>query len=185
MTGIIIRAELQDADARRQLEEMMERMDRKKPFYDAVGDRLVGSALENFKRESGPDGKPWTPLKPATIRARKRLGYLPLTILRRNIKGLIGSPLAGSISWRASEDGVRIGSPKIYAAIHQLGGTIDKPAGSRWMAGRRFARRDKHPEGREVAIPAHKIVIPARPYIGISAADEEGILEDAENWLVR
>ena len=52
------------------------------------------------------------------------------------------------------------------------------------MAGRRFARRADAPEGREVAIKAHTITIPARRFLGVSAEDEEEILETAERWLM-
>ena len=62
------------------------------------------------------------------VKARTRAGQLPLTILRSNSKGKIGSSLAGSINARSTNDEVRIGSPVEYAAIHQLGGTIQKPA---------------------------------------------------------
>ena len=88
------------------------------------------------------------------------------------------------VNYIASAEDVRIGSPKVYAAIHQLGGTIQKPEGTRYMVGRRFAKRDKE-GGKDVKIRAHTITIPARPYIGISPADEEGILEDAQDWLTR
>lgn len=64
--------------------------------------------------------------------------------------------LRGSINMVASDTEVRIGSALIYAAIHQLGGE----------AGRN-----------------RKVTIDARPYLGISAADEEEIFAIAEDWL--
>ncbi len=182
MTGISISVELQEATARQALRDLLARMENPRGFYKGVGEALLASTSTRFETETGPDGKPWTPLKPATIRARTKAGQLPLTILRSNTKGKSGSSLAGSINYIASDDELRIGSPVAYAAIHQLGGTIEKQAGSRYMVGRRFAKRDKE-GGKDVAIKAHTITIPARPYIGISAADQEGILEQAQDWL--
>ncbi len=159
-------------------------MDNRQPFYAAVGERLLASTSTRFKTQTDPQGIPWAQLAPRTIKQRQARGQLPLTILRSNSKGMAGSSLAGSINYTASAEDVRIGSPKVYAAIHQLGGTIQKPESTRYMVGRRFAKRDKE-GGKDVKIRAHTITIPARPYIGISPADEEGILEDAQDWLTR
>lgn len=182
MTGISISVELQEATARQALRDLLARMENPRGFYKGVGDLLLASTSTRFETETGPDGKPWTPLKAATIRARTKKKQLPLTILRANTKGISGSSLAGSINAVFSDDEVRVGSTKEYAAIHQLGGTIEKQAGSRYVVGRRFAKRDKE-GGKDVAIKAHTITIPARPYIGISATDQEAILEQAEDFL--
>lgn len=72
-----------------------------------------------------------------------------------------------------------------YAAIHQLGGTIQKAEAKRRMAGRRFAKRDERPDGAEVPIRAHTITIPARPFLGLGARDLDVITADAEDWLTR
>lgn len=64
--------------------------------------------------------------------------------------------LMNSINMQASDSDVRIGSALIYAAIHQLGGD----------AGR-----------------GKKVTIPARPYLWMSAADEEEVVAIAEEWL--
>lgn len=161
------------------LRELMDALTRKTPMYDAIGDMMINWADENFRGQHAPNGTPWQVLTPATIRARMKRGRAQISILRET--GL----LRGSLNHVASEQGVSVGSSSIYGAIHQFGGTIDKKAGSRWMAGRRFAKRDKAPDGAEVAIRAHTITIPARPYIGVSK-DQEGIIaEEVEDWLTR
>lgn len=182
MAGITLTFDLRDEDASGRLARLISNMDNRLPFFSRVGDRLMLSIAENFRSETAPDGTPWAPHRPSTIRSRIRRGQVPLQILSSNTR--IGTSLRGSINRQVSNDELRIGSPAEYAAIHQLGGTISKPAGSRWMSGRRFAKRSGSPEGREVAIPAHTISIPARPFIGISNADREGIVEDAEDWLL-
>lgn len=186
MTGISIKVELQAEGAEAQLQELLDRMDNRRPFFMSVGERLLGSTKDRFKTATAPDGTPWTPLKPATIRARERRKLTPIAILRA--RGL----LAGSINYVATNDEVRIGSPVASAAIHQLGGTIEKPARPAKIyrkrnpdgsVGRRFVRKSESDHVTDVTIPAHTITIPARPFLGISTADEQGILEDAVDWL--
>lgn len=88
----------------------------------------------------------------------------PVTIARREKAGGSASPilrvsgaLRGSINSEPSATEVRIGTALIYAAIQHFGG-----------------------ESKGFMQPAE---IPARPYLGISAEDEEEILAIAEEWL--
>ncbi|RWR14247.1 phage virion morphogenesis protein [Paenirhodobacter populi] len=193
MAGIIIHAELHDEEAQTALQAILDRMANRRPFFAAVGERMLASAQDRFRSQTAPDGTPWVSLRPATIRARTRKGQLPLTILRSNSKGKIGSSLAGSIHYIASEDDVQLGSPLPYAGIHQQGGTINRSAREAKIyrrrdengLGRRFVGKDRANVVTDVTIPAYSITIPARPYLGLTGADEEGILEDAEDWLMR
>ncbi|MEI2806244.1 MAG: phage virion morphogenesis protein [Albidovulum sp.] len=189
MTGFSIRIEVDDAKARRNLEELLARMANPRPFYQAVGNLLVASVGRNFQREAGPDGAPWTPLRPATIRKRQRRGLSGLAILRERGR------LAGSIFHQVEEGGVRIGVPSgiRYGAIHQFGGTIDMAPRTgriyrRQFAdgsfGRRFAKKkNKTSVATEVVVGAHRITIPARPFLGIGPEDEADIIEAARRWL--
>jgi len=187
MTGFTIQIEITESEARANLDGLLDRMDNPRPFYQAAGDLLVGSVGENFRREGAPDGTAWTPLRPATIKARQRRGRSALAILRET--GI----LAGSIFHEVADDGVRIGSPVKYAAIHQFGGTIDMPARSGKIyrtqnkdgsIGRRFAKRkNKTTVATDVSVGAHQIRIPARPFLGISPNDEADLIEIARRWL--
>ncbi len=186
MTGISISAELRAQEARQRLHELVQRMEDKRPFFEDVGQALAESSRANFMRQAGPDGTRWRPLKRQTIKARERLGQIPIQILRARGR------LAGSINYVATDDEVRIGSPDERAAIHQLGGTIEKPARAAKIyrlkdkdgkVGRRFVKKADADVVTDVTIPAHKITIPARPFIGISADDEELIFILAERWL--
>ncbi|QGA56499.1 MULTISPECIES: phage virion morphogenesis protein [Brucella] len=69
----------------------------------------------------------------------------------------VSGRLKESINYEASDTEVRIGSALVYAAIQHLGGESKG-----FMKG---------------------AVIPARPYLGISPADEEEIFAIAEDWL--
>lgn len=189
MAGTSIRVEINDAEARRNLDDLLARMGNPRPFFESVGIALVGSTLRRFKAQVRPDGAPWTPLKPATIKARQKRGRSAIAILRES------GDLAGSIISQVEEDGVRIGSAGDipYARIHQSGGTVQKPArpgrifrrqAKDGTFGRRFAKRKlKTSAATEVSIPAHSITIPARPFLGVSAEDETEIIGLARRWL--
>lgn len=187
MTGFSIRIDIDAEEARANLDALLDRMADPAPFYREVGNLLVGSVGENFRRQQTPQGVPWQPLRPATIRARQRRGRSALAILRET------GVLAGSISFEVAPDGVRIGSPVRYAAIHQFGGTIDRaPRTGRIYRrqfsdgsfGRRFAKKEnKTTVATKVAIGAHRIRIPARPFLGVSDQDETDIIELARRWL--
>ena len=186
MTGISIKAELDSTEAQRKLRALVALMDRKRPFFEDVGNLLVASVGRRFRAQRAPDGTPWTPLKPATIKARAKRGRSKIAILRETGR------LAGSINYQASDDDVRIGSPDERAAIHQLGGTIDRPAraakiyrlkGKDGTVGRRFVKKKAANHVTDVQIGAHGISIPARPFLGISAEDQTDIMAAADRWL--
>ncbi|MDA2916450.1 phage virion morphogenesis protein [Nitrospinae bacterium AH_259_B05_G02_I21] len=76
----------------------------------AGGVHMMGSIRRNFKVGGRP--KKWTPLKPATLKAKA-----PKT------KILIDSArLMGSITFKVGRDRLDVGTNLIYARIHQRGG---------------------------------------------------------------
>ncbi|AAN53747.1 phage virion morphogenesis protein [Shewanella oneidensis MR-1] len=106
---------------------------------------VLESATEGaFEAEADPvTGQAWQSLSDAYLKANpKRQGG---KILQASAGGLAASVTADSGDFWAA-----IGSNKIYAAIHQFGGTDDMPAG---------------PAG-----------IPSRPYLGVSREDEQSML---------
>lgn len=185
MTGISY--EFDASEALAGVEELKRRIAQPSGFYKNVGDYLVFSTKETFQRETSPDGQPWKPLLPSTIKGRVSRGRSPNGILRES------GALAGSVSTQASSTNVKIGSNVEHAAIHQLGGTIKKPArqGEIFLKrnertgeiGNLFVKKSKANAVQDVAIPAHTITIPARPYLGISDADEVAIIKLADEWL--
>ena len=186
MTGISLKAELDTTEAQQRLRVLIGLMDRKRPFFDDVGNLLVASIGRRFHAQRAPDGTPWAPLKPATIKARRRRGRSKLAILRET------GGLAGSINAQTSDDEVRVGSTHDLAAIHQLGGTIEMPARAakiyrrkdkKGTVGRRFVKKEKANHITDAQIAAHRITIPARPFLGVSAEDQTDIMAAADRWL--
>lgn len=114
---------------------------------------VLESATEGaFEAEADPvTGQAWASLSDAYLKANpKRQGG---KILQASAGGLAASVTADSGDFWAE-----IGSNKIYAAIHQFGGTDDMPAG---------------PAG-----------IPARPYLGVSREDEQSMLGILGGYLI-
>ncbi|GKS99248.1 hypothetical protein AVKW3434_07690 [Acidovorax sp. SUPP3434] len=78
-----------------------------------------------------------------------------------------------------------------YGAIHQFGGKIDQPERAtivryRSVAGTVLFAGKKHKTAtvRALAIPAHKVKMPARLYLGLSAADDAEIREIIREWVM-
>ncbi|MCG9965204.1 phage virion morphogenesis protein [Shewanella cutis] len=125
--------------------------DLSEPMNDIAA--VLESATEGaFEAEADPvTGQAWASLSDAYLRASpKRQGG---KILQASAGGLAASVTADSGDFWAA-----IGSNKIYAAIHQFGGTDDMPAG---------------PAG-----------IPARPYLGVSREDEQSMLGILGEYLI-
>ena len=129
----------------KRLSEIASRMSNPAPILKAIGDRIAEQTKRRFEA-GGPDpaGEPWAALKPATLKQKKRDKILTES---GQLKNSIRYQMIG-------KNTVSIGTNKIYAAIHQLGG----------MAGRGL-----------------KAKIPARPYLGLSKKDSDeivGIIDD-------
>jgi phage virion morphogenesis protein len=106
-----------------------------------------------FQDGVGPDGQPWKPSKRVLAQGGKTL--LDTTNLMQSITSEVS---ANEAVW---------GTNLIYAGIQQTGGTIE-PKNAKALA---------------FTLPgvglvfAHHVTLPARPFIGINANDEENIAD--------
>lgn len=146
-----------------------------RPLWEAFGQYGESSTRLRFQKQAGPDGKAWRPSR----RVQKHGGQT-LVLKRR---------LERSITYRANNSGTEWGSNVVYARIHQLGGKIEKLAFSSTLRLRTnrsgallrqaehsnlsvFARaHHKQAVTRRYTVGAHTINMPARPYLGVNAAD--------------
>lgn len=111
-----------------------------------------GSTRLRFRTETGPDGRRWKPSLRAQIHGGRTLTK--------------DGHLAGSVSSGYGKDFAEWGLNRIYAAIHQFGGEIRaKGAG---------ALRFKLASGAFATV--QKVLIPARPSLGVSDDDAGDIL---------
>jgi phage virion morphogenesis protein len=131
-----------------------------KPLFDEIGAMLGLSTQMRFEREQDPDGNPW----PASLRAQFS-GGKTLTDTGR---------LAASITHEATDDGVAVGTNVIYAAIHQMGGTIRAKTskGLRFRAG-----------GNGGWVTKMSVDIPQRAFLGVDQDDEKAIMALSEDYL--
>lgn len=168
------------------------------PTYRAIGSYLVSSTQRRFETKVDPRGRTWTPLGLRTIKERIRLGSEPDDILVRE------GDLRRTIVSSADDAHVEVGSPLVYAGIHQLGGTITAQHKARtgkiyrkwtestnsltgetrrtWAEGsdglsNRFVSKRRANFEQDVAIGAYEstTTIPARPFLGLDDLDRTEI----------
>lgn len=129
------------------------------PLMDIIGQALESSTIERFDEERAPDGSRWTP----SLRARLE-GGKTLTKSAR---------LKQSITHRSTSDSAEVGTNLIYAGTHQEGATI------RGKGGKLSFRLPGGLGFRSV----EQVIIPARPFLGVSADDELEIIAQGEDYL--
>lgn len=182
MAGTHITITVDDAQARAMLERLGE--PGTQDLMPRLGEYLQDSTQKRFKAQTSPDGTPWAPLQQRYAR-RKKYAKDKILTLRGYLRGGIHYQVTGATE-------VEVGSNTKYAAIHQLGGSIDQNAQSRKVryrsvAGRVLFAGKKHKRGvteRWVTRGAYKVNIPARPFLGISTEDDKEIRSIILDWVV-
>jgi len=155
----------------------------KRPILRQIGEELVASTDERFVSMQSPDGAPWKPLHPRTIRQKRNKNKI---LTERGL-------LRGSIHYELNGDTLEVGTDRKYGAIHQFGGVVKIPARTQTVKvgtkgknkGRFMKAKSKaaHAIERTFTIPAHDVTIPARPFLGLSAEDEQAIQRIVEKRL--
>ncbi len=108
------------------------------------------------EEKTAPDGSAWKP----------NLAGTPLLYA--------SGALSRSIDYAASEESVQVGTGLIYARPHQEGAVIE-PKSAPALAFRLGNR----------LIFSKRVRLPARPYVGLSADNQNEIVEAAEDWVAR
>lgn len=181
MAGTRIKSTVSDAQARAMLARLGE--PGTQDLMPRLGEYLQASTQKRFKTQTAPDGTAWQPLQPRYARRKK---YAKDKIL--TLRGYLRSGIHYQVTGDAE---VEVGSNTKYAAIHQLGGEIDMPERQanvryRSVAGRTLFASKKHKKATEktVTVPVHFVKIPARPFLGISTADDSEVRDIVLNWVV-
>lgn len=165
-----ISSEIDDREVISMLERLQARSDDMTPVMTRIGALYERRVLENFSKESAPDGTPWTPLSEVTMHMglAKNKGWQPVRrgLSARGKRYLQGKKilfekgyLQQSIHFQADSDSVTIGSSGSipYAAIQQFGG----------KAGR-----------------GRKVTIPARPYLAMNEGDGVALADKDRGWIL-
>ena len=129
----------------------------------AIGVGLVETTQHRFETATDPAGHPWAPLLPAYAAIKRGAGILRGAAMQGG--------LMGSVSFAPDSRSVRVGSSKIYSAIHQFGGKI--------VPVRASALFFPLMGGKGVVYAHHvkSVTIPARPYLGFGAAERLVVAE--------
>lgn len=155
------RMELGGADATlAALRDALGRVRNPRGLMDKIGREMVARTKLRFHSQTGPAGGPWPP----SIRARMMGGR---TLIEKG-------RLVDSITHEASDSSVAVGTNVIYAAIHQMGGTIR----AKTAKGLRFRL-----PGGAGSRTVKSVTIPARPFLGLSGEDEGVIRTLVRLWL--
>ena len=132
------------------------------PVMEQIGEYMVMSTKERFKKGTSPEGAKWAPKSPTTLArygARKSNRIDP-----RPLFGPSGM-LSSQIFHDAGPNQLEVGSNLIYAAVQQFG------AGKGQFGN--MTNGSPIPWGN----------IPARPFFGISREDETNILALMADFL--
>ncbi|MCW1842297.1 phage virion morphogenesis protein [Prosthecomicrobium hirschii] len=121
----------------------------------AIGESQTRRRITEEK--TGPDGQAWPP--------NRRGGDILVET---------GQHLLGSVAYRASAEEAEWGASWEFAHVHQNGATIVPKTKKRlsFMLGGKL-------------VHAHKVTIPARPFVGLSAENRREIEDLVTDWLGR
>ena len=82
------------------------------PVFQDIGEAMLNVTRERFNSQTAPDGHSWAPLSPGYAKRKPRNKDKVLTLYGH---------LRGTLDYQAGPQEVRIGTPLIYGATHQLG----------------------------------------------------------------
>ncbi len=132
----MIQISMDSRDLERGLSQLLQNVQNRRPMMNAVATELQSMTEDNFDSESW-GGQKW--------KQSKRAAKEETTAQRRGKTLQLSGQLAASITTQSGNNFARIGTNKVYAAIHHLGG----------QAGR-----------------GHRTTIPMRRYLPIDGSGE-------------
>lgn len=144
-----IEIKLDNKEVESRLLDWVKRSENLRPLMKNIAGIMADSTEENFKEEGRPK---WKDLSEKTKTVRKKSGHYPGQILQ------VSGQLALSVTTQYDDSSAVIGSNKVYAAIHQLGG----------LAGKNKS-----------------VKIPARPYLNLADDDYQDIINSIQTFLLR
>jgi phage virion morphogenesis protein len=158
----MIEVKLDTSFAEAALEALQDRLTDLRPVMHRVGGELANSTMDRFPTGKAPDGTSWAPKSPVTL---ERYGSRKSN--RIDIRPLFGPTgvLSSQITHEPAVDGVSWGSNLIYAAVMQYG-----------AAQGAFGNASN-------GSPIPWGDIPARPFIGLSDTDRQGVIATVAEWL--
>jgi phage virion morphogenesis protein len=168
-------AKIDDREILRALDRLHSKSANLQPCLKNIGEHLVKSTQERFTAEEDPAGKKWAALKASTENRKK------------NPKILTEShQLRDSVVYAVRNNGLRVGTNKVYGAAHQFG--IDKdlhvPAHKRAVT-KAWGKELKFPVWAQVKAHSFNPKLPARPFLGFSVSDRVEIRDIIEDFITK
>ncbi|BAV64772.1 phage virion morphogenesis protein [Sphingobium cloacae] len=148
-------------DVAEALRELSARLDDMTPVHEDIGEYVLETTKERFRKGIAPDGTPWAPKSAATLAAylARGDGDRPDPLIGPSRR------LSSEIQRIASPDSVEIGSSLEYSGAMQDG--VRKGAFGTNSRGNPIPWGD----------------IPARVWLGLSEEDESEIIDIADEYL--
>ena len=169
MSGVTLTFDAQDALSR--LWDARTEMMRPAPLLRSMGERLLAFHQQRFTEQISPEGVPWQEL---SARYQKRKRKNADKVLTRD------GYLRNTLRWQVNADELLFGTNRVYGAIHQFGGRtrphVIEPRYKKALAFGGAVRKSVQHPGSDM---------PARPFLGLSEADRNEIVEIALDFMQR
>jgi phage virion morphogenesis protein len=120
--GPVIKIELDDFQLQAIFTRLMATGVSMRPLWSEISSDLERTTRARWDAGQAPDGSPWEPLQPATLRRKARKGYTP-DVLKAT------GDLYGRLVQDYGDDYAGLAINRVDAALHQFGGTDDMPPG--------------------------------------------------------
>lgn len=135
-------------------------LDNPNAMWGEMGEAMIDIHRQRFRAQISPEGEKWQELAPWYKDQKRRNKNKILTL---------NGYLSGTLRYQIEPDGLLFGSSLPYAAIHHFGGVIKPKTAKALNVGGRLVRQ---------------VTIPARPWLGLSAADHDRLLMIARKHLI-
>jgi len=155
-------------------------------LFADIGEYLLRSTRDRAARQISPEGSAWQALSPR-YKARKDKERPGLPMLKYD-----NHMLGDRLSYQVEGGALLLGTSAPYGARMHFGGTFETEARTGAVffkrerdgtVGNRFVRRSRSNFEQSALIPAYKVTTPARPWLGMSPADEQEVLAIAEDHI--
>lgn len=166
---------IDDREILRALDRLHSKSANLHPCLKNIGEHLVESTQQRFTNEEDPEGKRWAALRDSTLKRKKSTKILTES-----------HQLRDSVVYAVRNNGLRVGTNKVYGAAHQFG--IDKdmhvPAHKRAVT-KAWGKELKFPVWAQVKAHSFNPKLPARPFLGFSASDRTEIRAIVEDYIMQ
>jgi phage virion morphogenesis protein len=156
-------------------------------LLEDIGEYLLRSTRDRADAQVSPDGTPWAALSPPYARRKQR--KRPGVPLLKFDNHMLGDQLAHQVDGTT----LLVGTNAPYGAIHQFGGDVHIPARTQEVYFRThrdqteveplFVEKKKSNFAQTVTVPEHDVHIPTRPWLGLSDADVDEIVQLTQDHI--